>query len=86
MSIKDCIQSKGYTISQVASLMTNKNGGKGVTQSSLSQIINGNPSLDKLKEIASIIGVSVSELLNESNEPHYNCPHCGKPINIRIEQ
>ena len=63
MSIKEQIQKRGFTISQVAALMTNKNGEKGMSQSSLSQIINGNPSLDKLKEIASILGISVSELL-----------------------
>lgn len=50
MNIKEQIQKRGFTISQVAALMTNKQGEKGITQSSLSQIINGNPSLDKLKE------------------------------------
>jgi len=67
MNIKEHIQNKGFTISQVASLMTNKSGEKGITQSSLSQIINGNPSLDKLKEISNIIGISVSELLRDEN-------------------
>lgn len=76
MNIKEQIQSRGFTISQVAALMTNKNGEKGITQSSLSQIINGNPSLDKLKEIASIIGVSVSELLRDDDECFIICPKC----------
>ena len=55
MNIKEQIQKRGFTVSQVAALMTNKKGEKGITQSSLSQIINGNPSLDKLKEIASLL-------------------------------
>ena len=79
MNIKEQIQSKGFTISQVAALMTNKNGDKGITQSSLSQIINGNPTLDKLQEIASIIGISVSELVSEGEAaPNtITCPKCG---------
>lgn len=81
MSIKEQIQKRGFTISQIASLMTNKNGDKGISQSSLSQIINGNPSLDKLKEIASILNISVSELLIEEDSENDNkntitCPVC----------
>ena len=33
MSIKEQIQKRGFTISQVAALMTNKNGEKGMSQS-----------------------------------------------------
>lgn len=84
MSIKEQIQKRGFTISQVAALMTNKNGEKGMSQSSLSQIINGNPSLDKLKEIASILGISVSELLKEDNESTFvfTCPKCGMKLKL----
>lgn len=66
MDIKKKIQQKGFTISQVASLMTDKKGGKGVTQSTLSQMIAGNPTIDKLREIAGIIGVPVAELVSDS--------------------
>lgn len=83
MNIKEHIQNKGFTISQVAALMTNKNGEKGITQSSLSQIINGNPSLDKLKEIASIIGISVSELLREEEDNILICPNCGAKLELK---
>lgn len=64
--------------------MANKNGGKGISQSSLSQIINGNPSLDKLKEIASILGISVSELLMEDERDalHITCPKCGTKLKL----
>lgn len=66
MDIKKKIANKGYTISQVASLMTGKNGEKGVSQSTLSQIIAGNPTIGKLQEIADIIGVPLSELVSDS--------------------
>lgn len=86
MNIKEKIQSRGFTVSHVAALMTNKNGEKGITQSSLSQIINGNPSLDKLKEIASIIGVTVSELLRDEEDNTFTCQKCGTKYKIVEEQ
>ncbi len=66
MDIKKKIQQKGFTISQVAAQMTDKKGAKGITQSSLSQMIAGNPTIDKLREIAGIIGVPLSELVSDS--------------------
>lgn len=83
MNIKEQIQKSGFTVSQVAALMTNKKGEKGITQSSLSQIINGNPSLDKLKEIASIIGVTVSDLLRDEDDNTFVCPNCGAKLELK---
>ena len=83
MNIKEQIQKRGFTVRQVAALMTNKKGEKGITQSSLSQIINGNPSLDKLKEIASIIGVTVSDLLRDEDDNTFVCPNCGAKLELK---
>ena len=83
MNIIEQIQKRGFTVSQVAALMTNKKGEKGITQSSLSQIINGNPSLDKLKEIASIIGVTVSDLLRDEDDNTFVCPNCGAKLELK---
>ena len=83
MNIKEQIQKRGFTVSQVAALMTNKKGEKGITQSSLSQIINGNPSLDKLKEIASSIGVTVSDLLRDEDDNTFVCPNCGAKLELK---
>lgn len=83
MNIKEQIQKRGFTVSQVAALMTDKKGEKGITQSSLSQIINGNPSLDKLKEIASIIGVTVSDLLRDEDDNTFVCPNCGAKLELK---
>ena len=83
MNIKEQIQKRGFTVSQVAALMTNKKGEKGITQSSLSQIINGNPSLDKLKEIASIIGVTVSDLLRDEDDNTFVCPNCEAKLELK---
>ncbi len=85
MNIKKVIKDKGWTLDALAKEMTNKSGQKGIAQASVSQIINGNPTLDKLQEIASIIGVSVSELVsdNPTDLASNICPHCGQPIVVK---
>jgi transcriptional regulator with XRE-family HTH domain len=85
MDIKKVIKDSGWTLERLAAEMTNKNGQKGISQPSVSQIVNGNPTLDKLQEIAGIIGISVSELVMDKNNEDSNtitCPHCGKKIKI----
>ncbi|MDE6652456.1 MAG: helix-turn-helix domain-containing protein [Paramuribaculum sp.] len=41
---------------------------QGISQSALSQLITGNPTFDKLQEIANIIGLSVSELVSDNSD------------------
>ncbi len=81
MDLKKIIRSHGQTISSIA-------GKLGITQSALSQQINnGSITFAKVEHIADIIGVSLSELVaDESAQPGaLTCPHCGKPINIKVE-
>lgn len=89
MNIKKVIKAKGWTMESLAAEMKNKNGEKGISQSSVSQLINGNPTLDKLVEIASIIGISVSELLADEEQSAKDngvvCPHCGKFIPLEVK-
>lgn len=63
-NIKAAIKSKGMTIAQVATQMPNQKGGRGVSQGALSTILNGNPTLDKLQNIAEIIDIPLSELVS----------------------
>lgn len=86
MNIKKVIKENGWTLEKLASEMTNKNGDKGISQASVSQLINGNPTLDKLQEIASIIGISVSELVKEENEhlQSMKCPYCGGLLDVEV--
>lgn len=88
MNILKVIQEHGWTLERLAAEMTNKEGGKGLTQPTISKIINGNPTINKLKEIASIIGVSLSELV--ADEPDQSkqeviCPHCGQKVAISVK-
>lgn len=88
MNIQAKIKQQGFTIAQVAAQMKKKSGGVGISQGSLSTMLNGNPTIDKLKEIADIIGLTLSELVAEegSRKMLTACPYCGKPIKITIEK
>lgn len=68
MNLKKVIKEHGWTLERLASEMKGKDGVKGVSQPSVSSIINGNPTFDKLQEIASIIGVPLSELVKDENQ------------------
>ena len=86
MDIRAVIKRQGWTLERLADEMYNsKTGAKGVSQASVSQILNGNPTLDKLKEIASIIGVSVSELVGDGDRTMIRCPKCGELIKIEVK-
>lgn len=91
MNIKKVIKEKGWTLEELAAQMTNTKTdppSKGVSQATLSQMLgeNGNPTLDKLKEIATIIGVSVSELVGDSEpQTKIKCPKCGADIIIEAK-
>ena len=70
--------------------MKKPDGTTGLSQASLSQmIINGNPTYQKLKEIADIIGISVAALVREEDEQvghgtEITCPHCGARLHVNI--
>lgn len=83
MDIKKAIKESGFTISKVAERL-------GIAQPSLTaQLINGTMSLSRAKEIADIIGVSLSDLVADENDQQgasLICPHCGKPITLHIDK
>lgn len=86
MDIKKVIRGHGMTLQEVAAQMRNNRGGIGITQPSMSSIVSGNPTIDKLKEIANIVGCSLSELVSEDSDSiTITCPHCGKVINLKID-
>lgn len=88
MNIKKVIREKGWTLERLAAEMKGKDGKKGISQPSVSSIINGNPTIDKLQEIASIIGVSVSELVADEGQSFpsssITCPKCGEVIPVKV--
>lgn len=61
MNIQKVIKAHGFTIASVAAKLKNSRGGIGIFQGALSSTLNGNPSINKLQEIANIIGCKVGD-------------------------
>ena len=85
-TIKRNIKKHGFTSAMIAEKM-------GVTAQAFSQIVNGNPNLSKLCEIAEAMGISVSELLNDetvSDTPSHPdgcvCPVCGAHLRLVADE
>ena len=55
LKIKDVAKSKGMTMAQIAEKLN-------ISHITLSQSLNGNPTLSRLTEVANVLGVDVSEL------------------------
>lgn len=81
-TVKQICKARGLTLADVAQTI-------GVSASSLSQIMKGNPTLSKLTAIAEALGVPVSELLADGEViAKVRCPHCGQlfPVSIRTAE
>lgn len=83
-NIKRVIRELGWTNERLAAEMPGRNGEKGITQGAFSQIINGNPTIGKLHEIAEIVGVPLEDLISgkTGKDTTIKCPHCGGPIHV----
>lgn len=81
MRIKEVIKEKGLTVGIVATRM-------GVVSQALSRVINGNPTVDMLERVAKAIGVPITDLFDRpaDTEATGTCPHCGKPVRIKLEE
>ena len=81
MRIKELLKQKGVTAKELAAKLN-------LSEGALSQSLNGNPTLERLTQIASALGVPVSELFEapKSGEAVITCPHCGKPITLHVEK
>lgn len=80
--IKKKIRECGFTTQQIAEKLN-------ISQQAVSQAINGNPSLSRLEQIASAIGIAVSELVADNPashiEPQQKCPYCGHVLKIDLK-
>lgn len=61
LRVKEIAKSKGITITELAEKL-------GVTQVTLSRTLSGNPTLNTLIKIASILGVDVRDLIEPTQE------------------
>lgn len=76
LRVQEICKIQGITMQQLAKKM-------GITYQALYASVSGNPTIGKLKEIAKVLDVNITDLLDEDKENNIViCPHCGKRIKI----
>lgn len=76
--IKEICREKGIMLKDLAGMI-------GITEVGLSKSLNGNPNISRLEEIATALGVPVTELFDKPKEGVICCPHCGKEIKLETK-
>lgn len=76
LRVKEICKDQGITLADLAGKMQ-------ITASALSQNLK-KPSFDTLEKLAVALNVEVADLF-ASSKTQITCPHCGKPLNIKIE-
>jgi transcriptional regulator with XRE-family HTH domain len=76
--IKEIAKDRGITIDTLASKM-------GIGLSALSQSINGNPTAERLQQIADALGVDITELFDKPSSGNFTCPNCGAELKLNAE-
>lgn len=71
LRIKEIAKQKNIPIKDIAKAL-------GITASALSQNIAGRASLDRIEDIANVLGVPVRDLFPDEDENSITCPNCGK--------
>lgn len=75
LQLKDLLRRKGMTAKELAVKI-------GISEGALSKSLSGNPTLERIEQIASALGVSVPELFAPQPTNTITCPHCGKLIKV----
>ncbi len=77
--VKELLKQKGMTAKELAEKL-------GISEGALSKSISGNPTLERIEQIASALGVEVYELFapGNSSEGIIRCPNCGKEIKLTV--
>ena len=78
LRIKELLKEKGLLHKELAEKL-------GVTDIALRASLKGNPTVGTLEKVAAALGVTVPELFAPQPTNTITCPHCGKPIKIKIE-
>lgn len=78
MRVKELLRERNITAKDLAKKI-------GLSEGALSQSINGNPTLERLEQIATALGVTVPELFEAPKSATISCPHCGQSITLKAE-
>jgi len=75
VQVKELLKEKGMTAKELAAKL-------GISEGALSKSLSGNPTLDRIKEIATALGVPVSSLFEQPRAGVITCPNCGARLDI----
>jgi transcriptional regulator with XRE-family HTH domain len=74
--IKEVIKEKGFTVQAVADKMN-------INRVTLTNHINGNPSVKILQKIASALDVPITDLFEKPEQTsEFTCPNCGAKLKV----
>ena len=75
LRIKDICREQGIMLKDLAKQL-------GLTEVGLSKSINGNPTIERLEEIANALGVPVTELFDKSSDEVVGAVRIGKDTHV----
>lgn len=79
LRIKELCKEKGITQAQLADKL-------GIQAVSFSQAVSRNKfNMDRLSDIADILGVEIPDLFDSCKSGMVKCPNCGYPLKIKVE-
>lgn len=79
MDIKKVMKAYGVTGKELADRMN-------VTTVTVSNHLNGNPSVEVLERIAKAIGCEVGDFFDSSKDNTITCPNCGSELKLTAEK
>lgn len=78
LRIQEVSKERGITLQELAKKM-------GITYQSLHASINGNPTLERLQQIARILDVDIWDLFDKPSADGCICPNCGVHLRVNFE-
>lgn len=75
--IKEVLKQRSLTINELADKL-------GMSRGGVSQIINGNPTVESLQKIADVLEIDISELF-EQKKTIIACPRCGTSLKVELK-
>lgn len=79
LRIQELCKEKGITMQVLAEKRL------GITYQALYASVSGNPTLERLQQIADALGVSLTELFEKPAAGNFTCPNCGAALRLNPE-
>ena len=76
LQLKDLLRRKGMTAKELAVKI-------GISEGALSKSLSGNPTLERIEQIAAALGVAVPELFAPQPTNTITCPKCGTVLEVK---